>query len=355
VTAVSNRERLGAREGLIAKLIELVSQQDLTDENGTSMRQHSACTIGNLAFGCGTSRNGERLECFRETLTRVATARPYGTVANREQITEACPAEKFVSLLESEKDAEVVINLGAAIANIVHTDGACECECECASLCLSCVSHSMAMIGDFQVALAEAGMLPLVRRFLQHENAEVACMAARAISNLADSDVRKRMLCQSGILSELQVVASTSESERLRGQAFEAMTSILHGQAENSLEYASNGGIEALLESSRNSRFANSREHATELLVVLTASSDDIRKLFFTKKLLDGVMEYCRPGHAELSVQQSSLRLLGHLCVNSTCGSFSAPHSCSQPRGNTHSLSLSLVYRRVHGVLLAVA
>mgnify|MGYP001131443294 CR=1 FL=1 len=69
VTAVSNRERLGAREGLIAKLIELVSQQDLTDENGTSMRQHSACTIGNLAFGCGTSRNGERLECFCETHT----------------------------------------------------------------------------------------------------------------------------------------------------------------------------------------------------------------------------------------------------------------------------------------------
>ena len=47
------------------------------------------------------------------------------SAANREQITAACPADKFVSLLDSETDAEVLINLGAAIANIVHTDGTC--------------------------------------------------------------------------------------------------------------------------------------------------------------------------------------------------------------------------------------
>jgi hypothetical protein len=136
------------------------------------------------------------------------------------------------------------------------------CVCVCARL----------VAAEFRDALVSAGMLELVSEFIKHSNADVAGMAARTVSNLADAD-NKRALAACGIMQNLQQVAATSPDERVRGQCFEALTSIIHGHAENSLKFATEGGIEALLETIRTCAYDSSRDHALELLVALAAGS----------------------------------------------------------------------------------
>lgn len=249
-----NRERLGAIEGVLERLVAiLVRAQDVP------LQKWTARALGNLSYE------------HEESIDKIIAA---GAVP------------RLIELMASG-DMEVKRNSTGALANI------------------SSVDHAKELV-------VEKGALPVVFDLLRSDNETVQMMAYRVITNLGDNENNRVEIVKAGGLKLLVDFVLKNEDESTTVEALNALCVLVENK-QHAIEFAKEGGLKALVPLVGDDESETAQATAADLLHTL-ATIDELKTWFLAEGLIAPLLKLAKSD--EVTTRKKSIKIIAQLVLN---------------------------------------